>query len=101
MFNQNYFVYITTNTTKSTLYIGITNDLTTRLTQHFQNSGNPKTFAGRYFCYNLIYFERFDNPTLAIDREKELKGWNRAKKMALIQEKNPELKFLNHLVFTD
>jgi excinuclease UvrABC nuclease subunit len=53
MFNQNYFVYITTNSTRSTLYVGVTNDLSVRLQQHFENCGDQKTFAGRYYCYRL------------------------------------------------
>jgi putative endonuclease len=95
MFNQNYFVYITTNSTRSTLYIGVTNDLERRLREHFENSGEQKTFAGRYYCYRLLYYERFSDPTQAIAREKQLKGWTRAKKEALIKTQNPFLKFLN------
>ncbi|MBK0402782.1 GIY-YIG nuclease family protein [Adhaeribacter sp. BT258] len=97
MFNSNYFVYITTNFNRTVLDIGITNDLATRLQQHFQNSDDKKTFAGRYYCYKLIYFERFTNPVHAIEREKQLKGWSRSKKEALIRSKNPELKFLNYI----
>jgi putative endonuclease len=98
MFNSNYFVYITTNPKRTTYYIGITNDLPRRLTEHFQNSGDAKTFAGRYYCYNLIYFERHTSPEQAIDREKQLKGWSRNKKEALVKIQNPQLKFLNDLV---
>ncbi len=101
MFNQNYFVYITTNPRRTVYYIGITNNLPRRLTEHFQASGNPKTFAGRYFCYNLIYFERHTSPEHAIAREKQLKGWNRSKKEVLIKSQNPQLKFLNHLVMEE
>ena len=52
-----YCVYLLTNATQSVLYTGITNDLRTRLHQHIQNRGNPKTFTGRYQCYLLAYFE--------------------------------------------
>ncbi len=93
MFNSNYFVYITTNPKRTTFYIGVTNDLSRRLIEHFQNSGNPKTFAGRYYCYKLIYFERHTSPEHAISREKQLKRWSRTKKEALIKSQNPELKF--------
>ncbi|KAA5548616.1 GIY-YIG nuclease family protein [Adhaeribacter rhizoryzae] len=99
MFNHNYFVYITTNPNRTTYYIGVTNDLPRRLTEHFENSGKPGTFAGKYFCYNLIYFERYPSPNQAIDREKQLKGWSRSKKEALIRKQNPNLKFLNELAF--
>jgi putative endonuclease len=95
MFNSNYFVYITTNFNRTTYYVGVTNNLATRLNQHFENSGNPKTFAGRYYCYHLLYYERFTSPSHAIDREKQLKGWNRGKKEALIKMQNPLFKFLN------
>lgn len=95
MFNSNYVIYIATNPKRTTFYIGVTNDLTQRLTQHFENAGNPKTFAGRYFCYNLVYYERFVTPDHAIERDKELKGWSRPKKLLLIKSVNPYLKFLN------
>jgi putative endonuclease len=52
-----YCVYITTNPAKAVLYIGVTNDLARRLGQHYENRGSKETFAGRYFCYNLLYFE--------------------------------------------
>jgi putative endonuclease len=101
MFNSNFFVYITTNPNRTVYYIGIINDLRTRLTQHFENSGDPKTFAGKYYCYNLIYFERHTSPEHAIEREKQLKGWSRSKKEALIKNQNPELKFLNYKVMEE
>ncbi|MDX5346728.1 MAG: GIY-YIG nuclease family protein [Hymenobacteraceae bacterium] len=95
MFNSNYFVYITTNPKRTTYYIGVTNDLQRRLQEHFNNYGNKSTFAGKYYCYNLIYFERFTTATDAIDREKQLKNWSRSKKEFLIRQQNPCLKFLN------
>jgi putative endonuclease len=95
MVNKYYCVYITTNYNRTTYYVRVTNDLATRLSQHFENSGNNKTFAGRYYCYHLIYYEYFTSPTHAIEREKQLKGWNRGKKEALIKKQNPLLKFLN------
>jgi putative endonuclease len=98
MFNSNYFVYITSNTTRSTFYIGVTNDLVRRLDEHYQNSGDKKTFAGRYYCYTLIYYERFTSPEDAIAREKQLKNWSRSKKEALIKRQNPLLKSLNQFV---
>lgn len=92
---NNYFVYITTNPGKHVLYVGITNDLYVRMIQHYNNRGDKKSFAGKYYCYNLIYFERFDNPDHAIQREKELKGWRRSKKLELIKDQNPQWKFFN------
>jgi len=89
-----YYVYITTNPVKAVLYIGVTNDLARRLAQHYENRGNNDTFAGRYFCYNLIYIEQFADIKVAIGREKELKGWARAKKNTLIAVNNPNWDFL-------
>jgi putative endonuclease len=89
-----YWVYITTNPAKAVLYIGVTNDLARRLEQHYENRGNNDTFAGRYFCYNLLYTEQFVDIKATISREKELKGWTRAKKDALIATVNPNLDFL-------
>ena len=54
-----YFVYIVTNHEKTVLYIGVTNNLDSRLAEHYFNKGIPKTFAGKFYCYNLIYFEEF------------------------------------------
>ncbi len=95
MAGHNYFVYILTNPTKTVLYTGVTNDLGSRLSQHFEQRGLKETFAGRYFCYQLIYWERHGYVQHAIEREKELKGWSRKKKIALIEAFNPEWKFLN------
>jgi putative endonuclease len=91
-----YFIYIVTNPEKSVLYIGVTNNLEARLSEHYFNRGNSKTFAGKYYCYNLIYYEEFQYIKEAIRREKELKGWRRAKKESLIKTKNPDWIFLNH-----
>jgi putative endonuclease len=88
-----YYVYITTNPDKKVLYIGVTNSLPHRLAQHYENRGNTDSFAGRYFCYNLLYAEQFGDISAAIDREKELKGWTRVKR-ALIATVNPTWEFL-------
>jgi putative endonuclease len=93
---HNYFVYITTNPRKTTLYTGITNNLQRRLQEHFNNSGNSETFAGKYYCYNLIYYERFQYSEHAIAREKQIKKFNRAKKEKLITDNNPFWRFLNN-----
>ena len=92
---HNYFVYILTNKNKNVLYTGVTNDLVQRLTEHYLNRGNPATFAGKYQCHFLIYYERHQQVTDAISREKIIKGWSRQKKLTLIDSLNPERKFLN------
>ena len=94
MLPGNYFVYITTNPGKTVLYTGVTNDLPTRLQQHYTNRGNPKTFAGRYYCYKLLYYQRFTDVNQAIVWEKEVKNMSRARKEALINETNPAWRFL-------
>ena len=93
--HHNYFVYITTNPGRTVLYIGVTSDLEARLQQHYSNRGNPATFAGKYNCYNLVYWERHQYIDHAIEREKELKQWRREKKVYLISEFNAEWRFLN------
>ena len=75
-----------------TLYIGITNDLILRVLQHKQDL--IEGFTKKYQCHKLIYFEQTDNIESAILREKQLKGWNRKKKEALIKTKNPHWKDL-------
>ena len=95
---HNYFVYITTNSKKTTLYVGMTNDLVSRLIEHQENRGKSNTFAGRYYCYNLVWFERHQFVQHAVDREKEIKKWRRAKKEELILAVNPDWKFLNEQI---
>ena len=95
MKHHNYFVYITTNPGKTVLYIGVTNNLEQRLIKHYLNRGKKETFAGKYYCYNLLHYERYQFIQHAIAREKELKGWTRKKKEELIGNENAEWKFLN------
>ncbi len=93
---HNYFVYIVTNKNRTTLYTGVTNNLPNRLWQHKHDSINKRSsFAGKYNCVNLIYYEHFDYIQDAIDREKEIKGWSRKKKEILIELDNPNWQFLN------
>ena len=92
---HNYHIYITTNPKQKVLYIGVTNNLARRLVEHYANRGNDKTWAGKYYAYNLIYFEQFQYINVAIAREKELKDWNREQKEILISTKNSKWKFLN------
>jgi putative endonuclease len=93
---HNYFIYLVTNFSKKVLYCGVTNNLKIRLYEHEQDSLNEKKhFAGRYNCFYLVYFERFQNVDQAINRENEIKGWSRKKKEELIKTTNPNLDFLN------
>ncbi|MDL5049925.1 GIY-YIG nuclease family protein [Oscillatoria amoena NRMC-F 0135] len=101
MKQHNYFVYIVTNPGKSVLYTGITNNLCQRITEHYLNRGKQKTFAGRYYCYILIYHEQFLHVHEAIKREKEIKGWLRLKKLQLVSNTNPYFKSLNKDIMPD
>ncbi len=87
------FVYILTNLTRSTLYIGVTNDLVRRMIEH--RNGTNDGFAKKYNLRYLVYFEQGDDIREAIYREKQLKKWNRAWKERLINEINPEWKDLS------
>jgi putative endonuclease len=90
MSTENYFVYITTNPAKTVLYTGVTNDLYTRTLQHRQNKGKATSFAGKFYCYILIYYERFPYANMAIEREKEIKDMSREQKEELINSVNPD-----------
>jgi len=96
MVKGNYYVYITTNPGKTVLYTGVTNDLKLRLKQHYQNRGTKKSFAGRYYCYKLIYYETYVNINQAIAREKEIKDMSR-KKRGTHCNKESEMEFLANL----
>ncbi len=89
----NYYVYITTNPGKTALYTGVTSDLKLRSQQHYRNRGKKETFAGRYYCYKLVYFETYADINQAIRREKEIKDLSREKKRELIALKNPKWNF--------
>ena len=94
--NYNFFVYILTNVHRQVLYTGVTNDLARRTFEHEDDAKNVRTsFAGRYNCIYLVYWERFQYVDHAIAREKQIKGWTRKKKLELIRSFNPEFKFLN------
>ena len=92
-----YYIYIVSNKNKTVLYTGLTNDLLRRLQEHEEASIPFKypSFAGHYNCYFLLHYEEFERIEDAIAREKEIKGWRRSKKEALINKSNPLWKFLN------
>ena len=86
-----YCVYIVASLS-GTLYIGMTNNLNVRVMQH--KEGKIEGFTAAYKCDRLVYWESFDEVVKAINREKQLKGWRRAKKIALIESMNPHWKDL-------
>jgi putative endonuclease len=73
---------------RGVLYVGVTSDLYHRVLEH--RNGIRSVFASKHGCYRLVYFERLETITAAISREKEIKGWIRAKKRALVESTNPE-----------
>ena len=81
------YVYILQSVSRRVLYIGITSDLHHRVSQHKNDLIDG--FTKQYRCHRLVYFEEFPYIKAAIAREKQLKGWTRAKKEALITKKNP------------
>jgi putative endonuclease len=87
------FVYIITNYTNTTLYVGVTSDLHDRVKQH-QNKVFENSFSARYNLNKLVYFEAFQMIGDAIAREKQIKAGSRAKKVELIKTMNPEWKDL-------
>jgi len=82
-----FHVYILASNNRRTLYIGVTNSLSMRLQQHREQAGEG--FAARYHVMQLVYHETYADSRDAIAREKQLKGWRRAKKIALIEQMNP------------
>jgi len=82
-----YYVYIMTNRAR-TLYTGVTNDLERRVFEHRKKL--VEGFTKRYGLATLVYYEASNDVRSAIEREKQIKGWLRRKKVALIESVNPE-----------
>jgi putative endonuclease len=89
---RQYYVYILTNRKQGVLYAGVTNNLERRMYEH-KNKLIPG-FASKYSLKKLVYFEETIDVNAAITREKQIKGWLRKKKIALIESMNPEWKDL-------
>lgn len=86
---MSYYVYILASNTNVTVYIGVTNDLIRRVYEH-KNNLAPESFTSRYGVHKLVYFEQTTDVRAALEREKQLKGWQRSKKNALINAMNPQ-----------
>ena len=84
--NRFCFVYIIASRSHN-LYTGVTNNLERRLFEH--REGRVRGFAKRYKIHRLVYYESFGDIRAAIAREKQIKGWDRKKRIALIEAKNP------------
>ena len=87
MRNHDYWVYILSNKHRTTLHIGITNNISRRLFQH--RYGDVGGFTKRYHPNRVVWVEHFRNVNDAIACEKKLKGWRRSRKIALIERTNP------------
>lgn len=85
--DYNFWVYIVTNDNDNVLYVGMTNDLVRRVTEH--RAGEIPGFTAHYRCHKLVYYEHCTNALDAIAREKQIKSWSRAKKVTLIDRLNP------------
>jgi putative endonuclease len=83
-----FFVYIVANAHDTVLYVGVTSNLKRRIEAHLQ--GKVGAFSQRYRCTKLVYFDETSDVHTALAREKQLKGWRREKKIALIARSNPE-----------
>ena len=84
---KDYYVYILASKRNGTLYIGVTNDLLRRVSEH--RSGLVEGFTRDHGIRHLVYFEQSPNVAAAITREKQLKKWNRQWKLRLIEQANP------------
>jgi len=91
-----YYVYILASGRHGTPYIGVTNNLRTRLEQH--RNGRGSEFVKKYGVYRLVHVEEFVSPQDSIAREKQLKNWHRDWKIRLIEEDNPDWSDLSHLL---
>lgn len=85
---SNSYIYILASQRNGTLYVGVTSDLIKRVYEHKNNIFEG--FTKKYNVKNLVYYEVFDNIEEAIKREKQIKGWTRKKKIALIEEHNED-----------
>jgi len=88
------FVYILASENNFSIYTGVTNDLYRRLYEH-KNKLDPNSFTAKYDIHKLVYFEETPSKIAAIEREKQIKSWNRKKKNKLIESVNPQWRDLS------
>ena len=90
---RRFYVYMTTSSSRRALYTGLTNSIYNRHDQHLNS--DDRSFVGRYRAFRLVYVEAFQDVRNAIDREKQIKGWTRARKEALVRSANPQWRDLS------
>lgn len=87
---MNYYVYILLNVTRTVIYTGMTRDLVRRVYEHRMHL-DPGSFTAKYDVTRLVYYEVTTDVRAALEREKQIKGWNRARKNRLVESMNPKL----------
>ena len=83
-----YYVYILSNSLNTVIYTGVTRDLIRRVYEH-KHHADPDSFTARHGVDKLVYYESTSDVKAAIEREKQIKGWNRKRKNKLVESKNP------------
>ena len=84
-----YYVYILSNCTNTVVYTGVTNDLVRRVYEH-KHDADPNSFTAKYQVHKLVYYETTGYLRAALEREKQIKKWNRARKNKYISQMNPQ-----------
>ena len=84
-----YYIYMLSNSTNTVVYTGVTNDLVRRVYEH-KHDADPKSFTAKYQVHKLVYYEMTGYLRAALEREKQIKKWNRARKNKHISEMNPQ-----------
>ena len=87
MSRHQYWVYVLTNINRNVIYVGVTNDLERRVAEH--RDARAEGFTRKYKVNTLVYAEDYQYVEDAIAREKQIKGWSRSKKNALVETVNP------------
>ena len=85
---MNYYVYILANATNVAIYTGVTNNLVRRVYEHREHA-DPNSFTSKYNIHKLVYFEATTDVKAALEREKQIKDWNRKRKNKLVESMNP------------
>jgi len=92
-----YYAYILSNTTGTVVYIGVTKDLVRWVYEH-KHHLDPNSFTSKYDVHKLVYYESTSDIRSAIEREKQLKSWNRRRKNVLVESMNPQWEDLYNLI---
>ena len=94
---MNYYVYILSNNLNTVVYTGVTRDLVRRVYEH-KHHLDPESFTAKYGIDKLVYFEQTTDVRVAIEREKQIKSWNRKRKNELVNSLNPQWEDLYNVI---